>query len=193
MPPQEENDLPLNSTVFYWPKLILAGLLILFIATNIALVRRYRYEKNLRVNLEKKQQGYKKSLKQAGLQEMVSWQGELKAWPIVEEGMVLFYQKKYKEALEKFNLIIDAGLKNIPIAYFFRAQIFYELEQYENCITDMTIYKDIIVSSHYALFIRAKSYKHLGKEKLAISDLEQAIAETDNFTQAKDLLDMWTK
>ncbi|BBM84061.1 hypothetical protein [Candidatus Uabimicrobium amorphum] len=185
----ENNDtLPGDSAVFYWRKLILAGILVLFIATNIALVKRYRYEKKMRVELVDKYQKIRSSLEAAGLQQAANWQAELQTWPIIEEGAILIQQKKYKEALKKFDTIASTGFEHVPIVYFFRGQVFGELGEHERAIRDLSKYYDIIASSHYTLYLRAKSYLGLGEKKLAIEDLKQAIQHAGNFAEAEALL-----
>jgi len=186
---ENDDSLPRDDAIaFYWRKLILAGILVLFIATNIALVRRYRYEKNKRIELDLKYQQYQASLGAAGLQQAANWQAELQTWPIVETGVMLIQQKKFKEALAKFDTIANTGFEHVPVVYFFRGQVLYELGEYERAIRDFSKYYDIIASSHYTLFLRAKCYLGLDKKDLAIDDLEQAVQHVENFEEAQALL-----
>lgn len=186
--PEKDDSLPGDSAIFYWPKLILAGVLVLFIATNIALVRSYRYEKRKRLELDKKYQVYKSSLESSGFQEVANWQAELLTWPIVEESAILIQQEKYSVALDKLNQIAAIGFARVPSAYFFRGQAFHALGKYQNAVEDFSKYYDVIASSHYALFFRAKSYLKLNKQQLAIEDLEQAIQHAGSFAEAETLL-----
>ncbi|WP_372368242.1 hypothetical protein [Candidatus Uabimicrobium sp. HlEnr_7] len=186
----ENNDsLPSDdAVVFYWRKLILAGILVLFIATNIALVRSYRREKSKRIELDNKYKKYQTNLGAIGLQEAANWQAELQTWPIIEEGAMLIQQQKYKEALTRFDIIANTNFEHVPIVYFFRGQALYELGEYKRAIHDFSKYYDIIATSHYTLFLRAKSYLKIGEKQLATEDLEQAIQHVGTFEEAETLL-----
>ena len=92
---------------------------------------------------------------------------------LCEVGLALKLQGKYTLAIEKFNQSIKHK-ENIN-SYFFRANCYFKLHEFEKAITDFTkvIKEDSLsVSSYYN---RSNAYFYLKKYELAIIDIEKAI------------------
>ncbi|SCM25500.1 Hsc70-interacting protein, putative [Plasmodium chabaudi chabaudi] len=89
-----------------------------------------------------------------------------------EEAVNLVGDKKYEEALEKYNKIISFGNPSAMI-YTKRASILLNLKRPKACIRDCTEALNLNIDSANAYKIRAKAYRYLGKWEFAHADMEQ--------------------
>ena len=92
---------------------------------------------------------------------------------LCEVGLALKLQGKYTLAIEKFNQSIKYK-ENID-SYFFRANCYFKLHEFEKAVNDFTkvIEEDSLSSTSY--YNRANAYFFLEKYELAIIDIEKAI------------------
>ncbi|XP_053683040.1 RNA polymerase II-associated protein 3 isoform X2 [Sabethes cyaneus] len=90
------------------------------------------------------------------------------------------YKEKYGQtAIEMFTKAIEINDRN-PAYYVNRAQCYFNLERYEETITDCDIAISIEnkhVTAHYR---RMKAFEHLGKNKLAYINCQQLLKLTNN-------------
>ena len=92
---------------------------------------------------------------------------------LCEVGLALKLQGKYTLAIEKFNQSIKYK-ENID-SYFFRANCYFKLHEFEKVVNDFTkiIEEDSLSSTSY--YNRANAYFFLKNYELAIIDIEKAI------------------
>ena len=92
---------------------------------------------------------------------------------LCEVSLALKLQGKYTLAIEKFNQSIKCK-ENID-SYFFRANCYFKLHEFEKAANDFTkiIEEDSLSSTSY--YNRANAYFFLKNYELAIIDIEKAI------------------
>ena len=106
----------------------------------------------------------------------------------LDDGIMDFYEGKFKDAIEKFNKSIE--LKNdMSVSYFYRGAAYHSIEEYDEAILDYTKSISLDPKMTDAYYNRAKiilSRKDIQNPdiKKAISDLEKALELDPKFADA---------
>lgn len=96
-----------------------------------------------------------------------------KAKIYLKKGLELIEAKKYSEAIQTFNEVINIQ-KNNQYAYFLRGFSYFKLKQYQQAKIDFDKSIQLDSSISYAYFFRGLTNGFLGNKDSAIADLETA-------------------
>ena len=92
---------------------------------------------------------------------------------LCKTGLALKLQGKYTLAIEKFNHSIKHK-ENID-SYFFRANCYFKLHEFEKAINDFTKVIEVDSTNVSSYYNRSNAYLYLEKYELAMEDIEKAI------------------
>lgn len=181
-----------------WVMIGLSGMCVLLIACNIALLQRYRWERNgrlkereERLKLQQAEATYKQLRIQQALQEKGTWEKEIRVLRhALEEALDCWHDREYSQVITSLG---EHDYSSLPIAYYIRGLSHVELKQDAKALQDLSDYIDHVCFSNYARLKRAEIYLRHDRVALAIEDLKEALYHRDDFTPARQLLDKLEK
>lgn len=181
----EENQSP------DWLNILLGGVCVLLIACNIALMQKYRKERDFRTHLQKQleeeSQQRQRQIIEAGLIEQAEMEMEVRFWrPALEKAIIQLKNGEYSKVLQ--TLPPEYDYSSHPIAHYLRAQSFSGLGQEEQAIREFSIYIESVGLTAYARLARAQLYRNQGQNERAIADLQDALEYQPDLKEAQLLL-----
>ena len=166
----------------------LVSTIVIMGAFNIALLRRLNEQKGWIEQQTEQMHRRREEITKQGLHEMKLWQAEILAWPAIEKSLENWQNGQYAASITSLSAAIEKSPSSY-LLYYLRAISYQKLGNLEHAISDFTRYTNNAPSSVYGFFYRGKLYFKQKKKKQAIKDLQQAIKQKKDFTEAKHFLE----
>jgi tetratricopeptide (TPR) repeat protein len=166
----------------------LASICVFLIACNIAIIRRYHWEHQKYLVLQKREVERRQDLKHLALQEISAWQVQIASWALLEEGIELFQRGNHQQTLQLLDQSIEKYAEN-PVAYYLRGISHTALQEDRAAIEDFSLYLRLVPRSIFGFWRRAQLYYRQQQLTLAKADLEQVLQQKPDFHEAKVLME----
>lgn len=170
-----------------WLTLVLLVTGVLLLTCNIALWRRYQWERQQRISWEKKDQDKRTLLQSLGMQEIGRWQAEIVTHRHLDQAVESLRLEKYDAVVKSVDEAVAGDPEN-PLAYYLRGIARQALQQDESALEDFTRYLHYVPVSVYALWHRAQIYAGQKRIQEARENLQEALGYQPDFTPAQSLL-----